>query len=621
MRHTSFVIGLVIVVGWAARGFAEPIQIPERPSQRPLLKSIYCGHHSVSDLIDRDARIIALVFLGTDCPVALQYLPQLKSLHEEFRDRGVRFFGIYPNARDHVLRMASHALDQDIPFPVFVDTDQRLSTLLEVSATPEVVLLDPSLNRLYQGAIDNQFTKRGSLQEASERYLRDAIVAVLNDQPVEKSYVPATGCPLERLGPPVKSTPVTYYKDVAPIIQNRCQGCHRDGGVAPFPLVEYDDAYYSAERIREVVVERRMPPWHGFLNPEFGRIKNDCSLSDDEIGTILSWIDQRGPAGNVQDAPPPIQWPDPKTWTIGEPDYVYRIPEFRVPKNGVLDYQYFRVRLNDPEDRWFRAVEVKPGNPEVVHHVGLHIVPSSDRKFVGFSGMAALYGLNGELARLINDYVPGDLYNAKIYSPGSAVRIPKNSDLIFEVHYTPNNREATTDQSMVGFQWASEAPAEEILTEVFRKPIGRFRIPPFEHHHRMEDTYYFKDDIVVDAIRPHFHYRGKSFRLEMIQRNENTDEITVRKTILSVPVFDQDWQRTYELETPFFVPAGTELLATGIYDNSRFNPKNPDPSATVMWGQQTTDEMFSTRFKYRLATQKERDKYVAQNPKPVTAGQ
>jgi hypothetical protein len=274
-----------------------------------------------------------------------------------------------------------------------------------------------------------------------------------------------------------------------------------------------------------------------------------------------------------------------------------------VPKSGTLEYQFFRVRLNQDQDRWFRAVEVKPGNPEVVHHISLHLAPSqSDQKYDGLAAMLYLYGLSGELARVINDYVPGDTYNAKTYPPDQAVRIPKHSDLIFEVHYTPNNRARATDQSMVAFQWAAAPPAEEVLTTVFRVPTGGFRIPPFESHFRMEDTYYFENDVEIDGIRPHFHVRGKSFRLELIERDSKTDEITERHTILSVPVFDQGWQRTYELTTPLHLPAGAELLATGHFDNSSLNPKNPDPSAEITWGQQTTTgEMFSTRFKFRRA--------------------
>jgi hypothetical protein len=337
------------------------------------------------------------------------------------------------------------------------------------------------------------------------------------------------------------------------------------------------------------------------LNEKFGKLKHAKNLSDEDIEMLLGWIEQGAPAGDSADAPEPIKWPRPDDWGIGKPDFIYKIPKpYLVPKQGIIEYQLFKVKLDFPEDRWFTAVEVKPGDASVVHHVGLHLVKSDDRQYEGWTGMAALYGVNTQNARLLNDYVPGDSYNAKVYPPHQAVRIPKNSDLIFEIHYTPNNRAATYDQSMVGFKWAKRPPHEEVLTKVFRKPAGRFRIPPEVSNHRVEDTYYFEKDVIVDAVRPHFHLRGKSFKLEIVKRDEETDEVTSRETLMTVPVFDQDWQRTYELETPLRVPAGAELVAVGYFDNSKLNPRNPDPKATVLYGQQTTDEMFSVRFKYHL---------------------
>ena len=580
---------------------ADPIVIPKSRQERPRLKSVYSAVHEVSELKRSDTKMLVFVFTGVDCPVAQLYMPRLRELHEKYLDQGVHFYGVYPNRRVHVTSMATHAHDQDIPFPVFLDMDHRLADLLDAEVTPEVVVLDANWEKRYQGAIDNQFKKQGRLQEVSENYLEDAIKQVLAGETIAESRRPPTGCPIERMGPPEPNKDLTFYRDVAPILQKNCENCHRDGGVGPFEIVTYEDAYYLAGRIRENVLERRMPPWHGFLNPKFGKLRNDKRLSEEDIRTIDEWVRIGSPKGTKADAPAPINWPDPDAWDIGKPDYVFSIPGFEVPKTGVLDYQFFRVKLGFERDRWFQAVEVKPGNAEVVHHIGLHVVPASSKVFSGFSGMAELYGLNGEGAILINDYVPGDTYNAKQYSPEQAVRVPENSDLIFELHYTPNNREAIFDRSKVAFTWAPKPPKEEVFTKVFRRPIGRFQIPPHVSHHRKQDSYYFEHDVLLDAVRPHFHLRAKSFRLEVIVRDEDTEEIAKRETVLSVPVWDQDWQRTYEFEAPLFLPAGSELLATAHFDNSYLNPNNPDPSATVQYGQQTTDEMFSVRFKYRVA--------------------
>jgi hypothetical protein len=600
---------LIATAFWAAacalaQGKA-PLNLAEA-SPRPALKTIYSSTCDLTQFVKKkDSRGIVLVILGTECPVARQYVPRLNELEGEFRARGFQFLGIYPDAGISVLDMARHAHDEDIAFPVLLDVEHRLADLLEVTTTPEVVVLDRGLEKRYQGAIDDQYQRHGRRPAATANYLRDALTAIADSKEVEQPYVSPSGCPIERGREKPKATrEVTFYKDVLPLVQKHCQECHRSGGVGPFELLTYDDVSGNAEKIREVASDRRMPPWHGYLDPKFGTLLNNKRLPDEDLRALVAWIDGGTPEGNAADAPPPRQWPARDEWSIGKPDFVYQMPQpFRVPATGSLDYQFFRVRINSAEDRWFRGVEIKPGNASVVHHVALHVAPSlGPQRNEGLAMMAQLYGINGEIAHLLNDFVPGDTYNAKIYPADQAVLIPKHSDLIFELHYTPSGQVAT-DQSKVAFQWADGPPQHPVQTTVFRKPIGGFRIPPHHPHFRIQDTYHFAQDVLIDGIRPHFHLRGKSFRLELITRNPETDEIEERQTILSVPIFDQAWQRTYELDKPLLVPAGAELLATGHFDNSSLNPNNPDPSAEVVWGQQTTDEMFSTRFKYRLLKQ------------------
>ncbi len=580
---------------------ATVIEIPQSSSERPKLKSIYSVTHNLTELKDDQTRAMVFIFTDVDCPVVQLYLPRLKKMHAEYASQGVKFYAIYPNARITIPEMSKHAHDQDLPYPAFADLDHRLADLLDAEVTPEAVVLNADWEKTYQGAIDNQFKRQGRRPAASVHYLRNAIDETLAGQTPKVQSMPPSGCPIERMKEPPPQSDLTYHRDIAPLMQKHCQGCHRPGDVAPFELMTYEDVYYSADRIAENVVERRMPPWHGFLNTKYGNLQHDARLSENEIRTIKDWVNSGAAEGDPADGPAEKTWPDEKSWQIGTPDYIYATDGFLVPKTGILDYQFFRVKLGFKEDRWFRAVEVKPGSTEVVHHVGLHVVPTSDKSFNGFSGMAELYGLNAEGAILINDYVPGDTYNAKRYPPGQAVRIPKNSDLIFELHYTPNHRNEVFDQSRVGFIWADKPPKEEVFTKVFRKPIGRFYIPPHASHHTMQDSCYFEHDVWVDAIRPHFHYRGKSFRLELVSRDPDTEEITERETILSIPVWNPDWQRTYELEKPIWLPAGSELLATGNFDNSELNPNNPDASAMVQYGQQSSDEMFSVRYKFRHA--------------------
>ncbi len=569
----------------------------------PALKSIYAGVHRLDEFKTPGTKAIVLAFLDTECPIAKKQLPRLKDLHERMAAKGISFLGIYSNTRVNIWSMAIHAHDSDIPFAVFQDLDHRLADRLGVQRTPEIVVLDENLHKRYQGPIDNQFKRGGNLLDPTEFYLEDALSALLQGTAVQRAHVPTSGCPLGRQKALLARQEVSYHRDVAPILQRNCQTCHRAGGVGPFKLTSYEDAYYNAERIAEVVSERQMPPWHGLLNPEYGKLLNDKRLSEAEVDVLHCWAEQGAREGDPKDALRPATWPAPDDWAIDRPDFVYKMPApFRVPKDGVLEYQFFRVRVNRPEDCWYQAAQVKPGNAEVVHHVAIHLVPAGSEEFQGPAAMAQLYGLNTQRGNVIFDYVPGDTHNAKTFDRGQAARIPKNCDLIYELHYTPNNREATSDQSMVAFKWADKPPEHEVLGRVFRKPVGRFRIPPHDPHFRMEDSYYFEKDVDIDAIRPHFHLRGKSFRLEIVERNVDTGEIDKRQTVLSVPRYDQRWQRMYELSTPLRLSAGTELLATAHFDNSAFNPNNPDPSAEVLWGQQTTDEMFSTRFRYRLVS-------------------
>ena len=579
----------------------KPITLPDDVDKHPILKSIYAGQHQLDDFFDEDTEAVVFFFTSQFCPVAQQYVPRLNELHEKYQPRGIQLIAVYSNSRVNLMGMAKHAHDSDIYFPAMLDHEHRLADLLGAKITPEAIVVDRNMMKRYQGPVDNQFTKRGRMPAPSKHYLINALDSILEGHPVERPYVLASGCQMERQPRRLPDREITYHRDVAPIIQNKCESCHRDGNVGPFPLSSYEDVYYSANTIAEVVEERRMPPWHAHINPKFGKLKHDPRLSEKEISTLLAWVKAGTPEGDPQDAPAAIDWPDPNQWAIGQPDFVYEMTEpFTIPKTGIVDYQFFRVKLGFPEDRWLSAIEVKPGNREVVHHIALHLVPAGDKDYSGLAGMIDLYGIDNAQTRFIGDYVPGDPYRAKVYPSHQAMRIPKGLDLIYELHYTPNNREETTDQSIAAFRWAEAPPTEEVYSRVFRKPLGRFQVPPREHHFKMQDSYYFEEDVVLDAIRAHFHLRGKSYRLEVVRRDEATGKITECETLLTIPVWDLDWQRTYELETPLALEAGTELRGTAIFDNSHWNPNNPDPDATVSWGQQTNDEMFNSRFVVRL---------------------
>ena len=219
---------------------------------------------------------------------------------------------------------------------------------------------------------------------------------------------------------------MTFAADVAPIVQDKCQSCHRPGQVGPFSLLTYDDVRRHSATIREVVDDRRMPPWHA--DPRFGHFRNDRSLTARERATLLAWVDQGSPLGDPEKLPAPREFPD--GWSIGTPDAVFKMPEpYTVSAQGVLPYVNLRVPTNFKEDRWIQAAEAVPGDRSVVHHIIVYVVDHDQTR--ARDGGEHLCG-----------YAPGDM--PSVYPPGTAKKIPAGSDLLFQIHYTPTGTSAPT---------------------------------------------------------------------------------------------------------------------------------------------------------------------------------
>lgn len=366
--------------------------------------------------------------------------------------------------------------------------------------------------------------------------------------------------------PAVEVGAVTYAADVARIVQDRCQTCHRPGQVAPFALTTYDDAVAHASMIAEVVENRRMPPWHA--DPKVGHFQNDRSLSARERATLLAWVEQGTPLGDPGALPPPRQFSD--GWNIGTPDVVLTMAEpYKVVAEGVLNYQRFRVETGFSEDRWIQAAEARPGNRAVVHHICVFLAddrPKGDR-------------MSDERRELVC-YAPGDL--PSVFPPGTAKQIPARGSLVIEVHYTPIGT-VQTDQSSVGLVFARTP----VSRRAFTKGISQknFAIPPGATGYAVRSTYTFANDARLLSLMPHMHLRGHDFRYTATYPDGRTE------SLLWVPAYDFGWQSVYRLVEPRPMPRGTRIDCLAHYDNSASNPANPDPSITVRWGEQTFDEM------------------------------
>jgi hypothetical protein len=391
----------------------------------------------------------------------------------------------------------------------------------------------------------------------------------------------------------LSGAPVTFNKDILPIMQDRCQECHRPGEAAPMPLTTYQQARPWAKAIKEAVAARRMPPW--FADPHHGKFSNDRSLTGEEMQKIAAWVDAGAPEGDARDRPAPREFVE--GWNIGKPDTVFSMgSEYLVPASGTIEYTYYVVPTGFTEDKWIQAAEVRPGNRSVVHHVIAFVrppgsrwlaeakpgIPYVPRRAGGSGGQQQQRGESaGDVGRdLLVGFAPG--LPPMMLAPGQARLVKAGSDLIFQMHYTANGR-AAADQTTVGVVFAREAPAKKMV--MMGATNSRFVIPPGAPAHEVESQITLREDATLVSLMPHMHLRGKDFEFRAVFP---TGE---KQILLRVPRYDFNWQLFYYLKEPMLLPKGTRIECTAHFDNSANNKANPDPTKEVRWGDQSWEEM------------------------------
>jgi peroxiredoxin len=580
---------LLLICPAASVGVVSANEVTSRPTAervaRPFtLKDTAGKNWSLADC--KDSKAIVVLFLGTECPINNQYLPRLAELHEQYAPKGVVFVGINSNVHDTNVRIEAHAKANKIPFPVLKDSGNVVADDLGARRTPEAFVLSPTGRILYQGRIDDQIGIGYRRKAPTRQELVEALNEVLAGKPVTTPTTEVAGCLIARARKPSRTGTVTWTGQVASIVQQRCQECHRPGQVAPMSLLSYEDVSSWQEMIREVVSERRMPPWHA--DPAHGQFSNDRSLTHSERETLLKWIEEGCPRGEGKE-PAPKTWPS--NWSIGKPDVVFEMPQtFTVPAEAGprgVPYKYFLVPTNFDEDRWVQAAEARPGAREVVHHIIIYV---ADRRFLsrklGGLGQTSPEGRIGQGRfdgignGFLTAYAPGDM--PLILEPGQAKKLPKGALLIFQMHYTPDGVERE-DRSSVGLIFAKQPPKFEVRTRGIAQQL--LMIPPGDPNYRATSRTTFERDVELLSMMPHMHLRGKDFKYEAVFPDGK------RQTLLSVPRYDFNWQSTYRLKEPLRLPAGTRIECVAHFDNSANNPNNPDPRKRVFWGDQTWEEM------------------------------
>jgi hypothetical protein len=330
------------------------------------------------------------------------------------------------------------------------------------------------------------------------------------------------------------------------------------------PFETYRQTRPWAQAIKEQVLLKKMPPW--FADPHAGKFANDPTLTPGEIQTLARWAESGAPEGTGTVTP--REWV--RGWNIPKPDAVFEMEApFPIPESGSVDYQYFDVPVGYSEDRWVQSVEIRPSARSAVHHVVVYIREKDD---VWIKGPTK--------SDILEIYTPGTL--PAVWQPGRAKKIPAGADLVFQIHYTPTGK-PLTDRTSVGVIFAKEPPAERVLT--IQIGNSSFAIPPGNPHYPVSMQGTLPHDATLLSFFPHMHLRGIGFEYNIIPPKGPP------VPLLRVSPYNFFWQLSYVLAEPMRLKAGTRLEVTGWFDNSPNNPLNPDPKATVRYGEQSWEEM------------------------------
>jgi peroxiredoxin len=557
-------------------------------------------------------KAIALVFLSFECPVSRSYSEPLSEIAKEFGEFGVTVWGLTTNEDETREEIAKAAKRYDLAFPVFKDERLRAALALKADITPEVFVLDCNFVLKYRGRIDNMYSERLKKHtEVTEHNLRQTLAELVTGRPVSGPATRAVGCTIPREERPIaKDGKVTYHRDVQPILQRHCQECHRPNEVGPFSLMTYKQAVNWAADIKEYTKKREMPPWKVSEGVSF---QSERKLTDKQIKTLADWADGGTPKGIEKDAPPPAKFPD--GWRLGTPDLILEpAGDFVVGASGKDIFRCFVMPTKLTEDQYVAAVELRPGNPQVVHHLLLFIdakgagrklelaaqekektkpvidehtgEPSKYDRGPGYTrtmgvGFLPTAGMMGWAPGLQPRYLP----------EGVGFHLPKGSDIVMQVHYHRNGR-AEKDRTRVGLYFAKKKidhpyQAGAVIGGSGKGPLRYvFAIPPGEENYKLDGDSWATKDFTMLSITPHMHLLGKSISITM------TPPEGKEQKLLAIKRWDYNWQEMYFLKEPIQVKSGTRFHIEASYDNSDKNPLNPfSPPRRVTLGEQTTNEM------------------------------
>ena len=515
-----------------------------------------------------DMKAIVIMVQGNGCPIVRHAVPALKEVRAKYQDQGVEFLLLNSNLQDTRETVAKEAAEFQFELPILIDEGQLVGESLGVVRTSEVFVIDPKGWKLvYRGPIDDRLSYEKQ-RPATKHYLTDALDDVLAGRAVKAPQVDGVGCLVNfpERDRRQSHSKISYSKEIAPLLKDKCVACHQVGGVGPWAMTSYDMVKGFAPMIREVVRTMRMPPWHA--DPHYGTFEGARALTTEQRKVLVHWIEAGAPRGAGED---PLLAVGAQTaeWKLGKPDLVVEIPPYDIPATGVIEYQYPRVKNPLGRDVWITAIEIHPGAPQAVHHI-----IANDPAVAGATGERGGGNLGG--------FAPG--MSPIVYPQDTGVLFPRDADFVFQMHYTPNGK-AVTDKSKVGFHFRETSNPPKYALRLTALVDFRFTIPPGAKEHATTVSRQITRDMLVYNIMPHSHLRGKAGRMTAVYP-DGREEI-----LLNVPKYDFKWQTVYSYVEPKRIPAGSTLIWTFAWDNSPQNPANPDPTASVRWGDQTFEEM------------------------------
>jgi tetratricopeptide (TPR) repeat protein len=551
-------------------------------------------------------RATAFIFTTTDCPIANRYAPEIIRLYDTYHRQGVRFWLVYVNPRERTETIREHTTKFGLTLPAIRDSQHDLVRRLGVSVTPEVAIVDTGNRVVYRGRIDDRHAELGVERPvATRREFEDALAATASGKPIAVPSTRAVGCFITDF------KPVSFSRDVAPIVFDKCASCHRPGGVGPFSLLTYADVRQRATQIVAVTERRYMPPWKA--DPDPAGFVGQKRLSDDELAVIRRWANEGAIEGERRELPPVPAFAE--GWQLGKPDLVVTLPEPFTLDAGPTDaFRIFVIRLPINATKYVRGLEFQPGNPRVVHHANIRLDATAASRALdvrdpapGYDGLMARSAVYPEGHFL--GWTPGQL--APLVPADMAWRLEPGTDLVVQLHMQPSGAREQV-RPVIGL-FFGDRPATRTPT-ILRLGSQGIDIPPGDARYTITDSYLLPADVTLQAVQPHAHYR-----LEEATGLASFPDGTER-TLIHIKDWDFRWQHVYRYEHPIALPKGTRLSMRYVYDNSADNPRNPQrPPSRVAWGQRSFDEMGDLWFQFTSMSDADRAGLSAEIQQKMTA--